>query len=935
MAMSLKGLSNTAGAGRAPIVLWLPLLVLCTALLMTYALWRESQDRGFKELQSNFSNSASDAVILVQQRIQSYEQILKALRGLFLSSNAVDRNEFKTFYASLDLVRNFPGIQGLAFVPLVRSAQKDQHIAAIRREGFAAYDIRPPGQRDIYAPVLFIEPFSGRNLRAFGFDIASETRRREALERARDTNSAAITARVELVQDDEHAPQAGFLILLPVYQHGAALASVEERRANLVGWVDAVIRIEDLMQGVLGNEAHNIDIEIFDSDKFSNQALLYDNDKLYRGDGGGGSKFQATHQLQVAGRTWTLLISSRTGFEKRLDAHKAQLIAMTGVFVSLLLALMTWILMRGRVQSLRAAQALQQELDARKEAEESLRTAALIYENSSEGMLVTDAQNHILAINPAFTRITGYTLDEVKGKNPNILSSGRHDPDFYEVMWHELNHTGRWQGEVWDRRKTGEIHAKHLTINTSHNEDGTVFRRVALFVDISDKKETEEIIWHQANYDELTQLPNRSMFLDRLAQEIKLAQRNNNQFALLFLDLDLFKEVNDTLGHQHGDELLIEAANRIKSCVRDTDTVARLGGDEFTVILSESASVERVAESILAALAAPYTLGEAVTYVSGSIGITLFPRDAKDAEGLLKNADQAMYVAKNMGRNSYSYFTSALQAAAMSRLHLISDMRDAIKQNQFIVHYQPIINLVTGQINKAEALVRWQHPKRGLVSPADFIPIAEEIGLISKIGDWVFHEAAQQAKRLRTLHHPEFQISVNKSPKQFRERGASHKTWLAYLEQMQLPGNSIAIEITEGLLLNTATDVTEKLHAYRAAGVAIAIDDFGTGYSSLAYLKRFDIDYLKIDRSFVRDIETDANDLALSRAIIVMAHALGLKVIAEGVESERQLDLLIEAGCDYAQGYYFAKPIAPDQFEALLQNGAEQQWQQRLAAKKT
>jgi len=568
---------------------------------------------------------------------------------------------------------------------------------------------------------------------------------------------------------------------------------------------------------------------------------------------------------------------------------------------------------------------LNQELNARKQAEESLRLSAMVFENSSEGMLVTDPDNHIVAVNPAFTRITGYELNDVLGKDPSIFSSGRHGPDFYQAMWDTLDLKGHWQGEVWDRRKDGEIHAKYLTINTILNTDGSVYRRVALFLDITEKKQSEEVIWHQANFDALTQRPNRSMFHDRLDQDIHKAQRSHLALALLFIDLDLFKEVNDTLGHHIGDLLLVEAAQRITACVREVDMVARLGGDEFTVILPElheHMSVERVAANILQKLAEPFHLGDEVIHVTGSIGITLYPRDATDTEGLLKNADQAMYVAKSMGRNRFSYFTPDLQEAAHTRLRLIIDLREAIASHEFSVHYQPIFDLVTGEVHKAEALIRWQHPKRGLVSPAEFIPLAEETGLIAPIGDWVFREAARQAKRMRTSHHPAFQISVNKSPKQFRESDASLTAWFDYLHELGLPGDGITIEITEGLLLNAVTDVTDKLALYRNAGIQIAIDDFGTGYSSLSYLKRFHIDYLKIDQSFIRDIETDPNNLALSQAIIVMAHALGLKVIAEGVETADQLKLLTDAECDYAQGFFFSEALPADQFEALLHANA-------------
>jgi diguanylate cyclase (GGDEF)-like protein/PAS domain S-box-containing protein len=568
--------------------------------------------------------------------------------------------------------------------------------------------------------------------------------------------------------------------------------------------------------------------------------------------------------------------------------------------------------------------ALSSGMDAteRKLAEEKLRLAALVYENSNEGMMVTDGENRILDINPAFTRTTGYVLEEVRGKSPSFLNSGRQNPAFYQAMWHAIKNGGHWEGEMWNRRKNGEIYPEWQSINTIFNADGSVHRHVALFSDITQKKATEELIWRQANFDELTNLPNRRMFHDRLTQEIKKSARANLPLALMFIDLDHFKEVNDTLGHDQGDILLVEAARRIAQCVRDSDTVARLGGDEFTVILpvlEDIGSVDRIAQKIIDKLTQSFALGKESVFVSASIGITLYPGDAREIETLLKNADQAMYVAKKEGRNRSSYFTPALQEAAQTRMRLTSDLRNALADNQFRVYYQPIVEMATGEIHKAEALIRWLHPEHGMVSPVQFIPLAEESGLINEIGNWVFHETARQVKHWRATHAPLFQISVNKSPVQFRQDNAdSGPDWLAHLAALSLHGQSISIEITEGLLLNAEVDIKDRLLAFRDAGVQISIDDFGTGYSSLAYLKKFDIDYLKIDQSFVSNLENDSDDLALCEAIIVMAHKLGLKVIAEGVETEDQRDILARAGCDYAQGFLFSKAIPADEFEALL-----------------
>ncbi len=440
-------------------------------------------------------------------------------------------------------------------------------------------------------------------------------------------------------------------------------------------------------------------------------------------------------------------------------------------------------------------------------------------------------------------------------------------------------------------------------------------------IDITEKKLSEEQIWRQANFDPLTGLPNRQMFFDRLEQEIKKAQRSGHTFALLFIDLDRFKEVNDTLGHSQGDQLLKIAAERLNACVRNSDTVSRLGGDEFTIILGNldsTDSVERIAEHILSRMAEPFPLESGQSYVSASMGITLYPTDSDDITQLLKNADQAMYAAKDRGRNRYSFFTASLQEAAQYRLIMAQDLRMALLQQQFEVYYQPIVELQTGCIHKAEALLRWHHPVKGSISPAHFIPIAEEIGLIHEIGDWVFKTAAQQAKNLHELGHANFQISINKSPVQFQPSLGNVLNWTEYLQDLGLKGGSVVVEITEGLLLEASDVTSEKLLAYRDAGIEVSLDDFGTGYSSLAYLKKFDIDYIKIDQSFVRSLTPHSGDLALCEAMIVMAHKLGIAVIAEGIETEEQRQLLAEAHCDFGQGYLFSKPVPAETFQKLL-----------------
>lgn len=559
----------------------------------------------------------------------------------------------------------------------------------------------------------------------------------------------------------------------------------------------------------------------------------------------------------------------------------------------------------------------------RKRAEERLQLAAMALENSSEALMITDASNRIQEVNAAFTRLTGYERADVIGQEPSILGSGRADSEFSHTMLKAVEETGQWQGEIWNRRKNGEMFAEWLTVNTLRNDDGTVHRRVALFSDITEKKKSEELIRIQANFDVLTQLPNRRMFHDRLSQAIKLASRTKTQVALLFMDLDHFKDINDTLGHTQGDALLVQAAQRIVACVRGSDTVSRMGGDEFTVILTDmdrTRNVERIAQAIVEALSKPFSIDLDSVQLSVSIGISMWPDDTTDLDDLVKNADQAMYAAKNSGRGRFCYFTPAMQAAALLRLQMLGDMRSALAQGQFQLYFQPIVNLATGRITKVEALVRWRHPVQGMIGPASFIPLAEESGLIKDIGQWVFMEAARQVKRWQQTLDPEFQISVNVSPYQMLSTDLSAK-WLPFLESLGLAGRSVVIEITEGLLLEDSCNIAKQLLAFRNAGVQLAIDDFGTGYSSLSYVQKLDIDFLKIDQSFVRNLATAKNDRALSESMIVMAHKLGLLVVAEGVETPHQRDLLVQMGSDYAQGYLYSRPVPAKEFEEMLASG--------------
>lgn len=557
-----------------------------------------------------------------------------------------------------------------------------------------------------------------------------------------------------------------------------------------------------------------------------------------------------------------------------------------------------------------------------RKSQTEMKLASLVYHKSSEAMIVTDANKCIISVNPAFTEVTGYQAIEVIGKTPKILSAGIHNKEFYQTMWQSINVTGKWQGEIQNRRKNGELFTEILSINTLYNSDGTIQGWVGLFSDISDRKKKEELIWRQANYDQLTGLPNRRMVYERLNEEIKKCQLEKKQLALILINLDRFREINDTLGHQYGDQLLKEVSRRLTAFSHEKGMLGRLGSDEFAFILSglnETSPVGYSVNSILEQLAIPYHLENEITYLTASIGIALSPVDAGDVTTLLKCANHAMQTAKREGRNCFCHFTHSMQEIANARLRLANDLRYAVKNEELIVHYQPIVDLSTGNIRKAEALARWQHPKKGIISPDKFIPIAEETGLIVEIGDWVFRQAAAQVQHCRANYNLSFQISVNKSPFQFKVDSNKYRPWFEHLKKLGLPGESIVIEITENSMMEANNNIYNYLLMLRDNGMQVALDDFGTGYSSLAYLKKFDIDYIKIDKSFVQNLSSDSDDLTLCEAMIVMAHKLNLKVIAEGIETWNQLQLLKDIGCDFGQGYLFSKPIPATELNKLFE----------------
>ncbi|HWU35160.1 MAG TPA: EAL domain-containing protein [Methylovorus sp.] len=877
------------------------LLLIC--LSVTYQVWHQSREQESLKLEAEFELKSQQVVNELEQYLAVQDRMLRGVQSLFKASNSVEEEEFLAYTDSL---KNLDNHQGLLCVAFAGIQPVQAPLSAAGKVAIHALDIE---KRHI--PVMYSQPFSGSDA-CIRQDIKLPEGRFKAFRQAMVNADTYLTQ--PIMRQNRASNIATLDMILPVYSNRMHDQSVEARTQHIQGWVFSSFDIATLMREIFQQEASQLRIRITDISEPQATLPVYETPGINKRR---TPRYSSIRHLQIHGRMWSIQIASRAAFETALDHHRSNLVAGAGLVVSVLLYLLSR-LFAYRTQTLHTMRAMHKDLIL---SEQRWKFAL---EGSGDGIWDWDIENNQVIRSARWKSMLGLE-DWEMGPELDAWKKRIHPEDVTRVISDlEKYMNGETPQYINEHRllcKDGSwkwILARGMVVDWA--ADGRPLRMVGTHTDISRLKESENLVWKQANFDQLTELPNRRMFYDRLAQEIKKSNRLNLPLALLFLDLDHFKEVNDTLGHDKGDQLLQEAARRINQCVRNTDTVARLGGDEFIVILSELDdlnSIGRIAQDILGKLSTSFKLGEDIAFVSASMGITLYPTDASSIDDLLKNVDQAMYSAKASGRNRISYFTPSMQQAAHQKMLITNDLRMALQQHQLQVHYQPIIHLASGTIQKAEALLRWQHPQRGMVSPAEFIPIAEETGLIMEIGDWVFEQSMLQVKKWQQQRGAHFQISVNKSPVQFKNDSSTHDHWLDYMKQLGLVGQSLVVEITEGLLLDTSQNVTKKLLAFRDAGIQVALDDFGTGYSSLAYLRRFDIDYIKIDQSFVRNISTQPDDLALCESIIAMAHKLGLNVIAEGIETEEQCALLKAAGCDYGQGYWFSPAVPAEKFETL------------------
>lgn len=927
------------------------LLTLIVGLLVSAILFAAVRRLEHDKVDIDFQQRAEVRVSALTHGLEHAVQILTDINQLFVTFESVSREQFHSF--TQPLLARYPHIQAFAYHRIASAAERSSYETALSRrlEDFSVVELAdgkrvPAGIRDYYRVVEYVEPKRG-NEAALGFDSGSNPLQDAAMRRAVDTGQPSATGLLRLMQDSGN--ERGFAVLMPVYRPGARLEDVTSRRNALIGDTTAVFRGNDLIARALDADGlllvPGIDINVYASAAPDEDALVFRE--------GGAPPLRrvdswiprwlfydqpdsVSYTFDIAGQPWHIVVSTPpTSFA--VGKSDALWVLLVGILYSVIAAAYlqtliarsrrTQLLVDERTAQLRAAnEHLIADIAARRRAEQALQLRERAIEASTNAIIITSAQAPLYPIeyvNPAFEHITGYTAMEVTGRNSDMFWDEDCDQPGIEEIRAALAEQRAGHAVLRTYRKDKTMFWSDIYIAPVNDGAGVVSHFVMAQYDITETKRYESELEFQTSRDALTGLANRNLLRDRLSQEIAYAVRYGHPIWVMFVDLDRFKFVNDTLGHQAGDLLLKAVAERLQSSVRETDTVARLGSDEFVLVLPERIDeglATSAVQRIMDAVAKPLKIEGHEFFISCSVGMAVYPADGNSPEDLIRHADIAMYRAKETGRNNFQFYTPAMNERALERLRIEGDLHNALERHEFVLHYQPRVDLESGEIVGMEALIRWQHPELGMVPPGRFIGIAEENGLIVPIGAWVIRTACVQNKAWQDAGLRNLRMSVNLSARQFAQRDLVQSI-AAVLEETGLAPDCLEIELTESLVMADVDRAIGILRELKALGVKMSIDDFGTGYSSLSYLKRFPIDVLKIDQSFVHDITVDPDDAAIVASIISLAHNLRLHVIAEGVETEAQLAYLQRHGCDQIQGYFFSPPVSTDAFEQMLRDG--------------
>ena len=883
---------------------WVLAPVLSLVMLgLTYAHWR-SEERGSRERRDlNFQVASERIGYNLADRMATYEMVLRGTRGYFEGSEKIDRQEFQSYVRSLQLQETRPGLKGISLILKLPSAALASHIQDMRQRGFPLYTVRPEGDRPTYAAITHIEPLDAENERALGLDAYMLPAAREALDRAADTGTLAVSAMLPLAQDAAAGTPRGLVMYLPIYASGAELETLQQRRAALVGWVSAPFHLSEVIAGLSREFDADIGLDVLDGDTQDSNSYLYTDARLEHGP----AQRQIVRPMAFGGRTWNLRMVPLPAFEDRYEYETHHLSALIGALLSVMLGWFAWLLATGRARAEALAYTMTSELrGARDELASTLNAIPdLLMEIGPDGRVAYCRSGHLAALAEPARSFVGRRLEDIV--QPEAATGCR-------AAIQAATATGYSAGHQFRLDLQGQPYWFELSIArkpTGAPDELPCF--IALSRDITERKNAEARSHQLAYFDALTQLPNRRMLMDRMEQAVAVAQTSRQMGAVLFVDLDNFKQINDARGHTVGDALLKQVAQRLFSLLRPGDTVARLSGDEFVMLIGQlGADIESagraallVAETVRAALEVPYNIQTHLYSSTSSIGITLFPKQAEGTEDLLREADTAMYRAKDMGRNRIRFYEAAMQADVQERLALEQDLKKAATDGQLAVYIQPQVD-AQGALVGGELLMRWNHPERGNVPPSRFIPLAEASGLILRMGDWMISQACEALAQLQAQGRA-LSISVNVSERQFRQEDFVERIRNVLAATGAKP-ELLILEVTESLLIENLDDTIARMTELVQLGVRFSIDDFGTGYSSLAYLKCLPLYELKIDKSFVQDAPADPNDAAIVQSILAVAGHLKLRVVAEGVETQAQADFLIQNQCECLQGYLFGRP---------------------------
>jgi len=958
----------------------LPWMIVVVGLLATHHIQNSAREENRRNVESRFDFRTQEVFVSIENRLLSYEQILAGTQALFTSSQSVERDEFYEYVSHLDLQRSYPGIQALGFAKLLKSDQLAGYVGQMRKEGYPDFSVTPSGKRESYSVITYFEPFDLRNKRAFGYDMYADPVLKKAMLRAAEQDRVVASGKVRLMQEAGGEAQNGIYVFQPVYRNGSPHSTQEEKRRALLGWVYATFRMSDLMHGILGKHfgesGDTLAFDIYDGDTVSAATSLYDFNAEMHLNQTSTSIFSTSKTIDIGGHRWTVAVRSLPILETSLDSAHIRTIGVIGVAGSALIGFIVWLLLTGRVRAETAARKMTRELWEQEAHTQRLNRALQLLSECNAALVRADDENKLLnEICQLIVMRGGYLLAWVgfpehdDAKSIRVVTFAGHDEDYLRGVHATWDDSERGSGPTGTAIRTGETVINHdywdspsmapwreaalkngyrssialplsgktsvLGVLTIYSSQESAFGtdEVVLLEELADdlsygvevlrgraaQKLTEEKMNYLAYHDPLTQLPNRLLLRDRFDQAVTVAQRKRSKVAVLYLDLDNFKLINDSLGHKLGDELLLRVVKRLLGSVRETDTVSRQGGDEFTILITDvhdPSIIGSISENIIERVSEPMEIEGNMINTTFSIGISVYPNDGVEFDTLIKKADSAMYYAKESGRNAYRFYTGQMNNDTLEQMQLQTQLRSALHQHELLLHYQPQIDIKSGAIIGFEALLRWQNPTVGMISPAKFIPLAERSGIIIPISDWVLNEACRQARLWLDRGH-RIVVAVNLSAVQFKRSNLLESVTSA-LERSRLPAELLELELTESILLQDMDTVLKTLEGLKSMGVKLSIDDFGTGYSSLAYLQRLSVDKLKIDQSFVRNMAENPEDAAIVRAVIQLGHTLQLTVIAEGVETDAQLAYLDDYGCDEVQGYLFSRPIPENDVLTLL-----------------